>query len=51
LCEEFGFSEMTAKLSEFGLLMDFNEAEGANADARGRIATLEEYQINTPRSL
>jgi hypothetical protein len=40
LCEEFGFSEIAAKLSEFRLLMNFNEAEDANA--RGRIAALEE---------
>jgi hypothetical protein len=40
LCEEFGFSELTAKLSEFRPSMDFKETE--DADARGRIAFLEE---------
>jgi hypothetical protein len=40
LCEEFGFSEIAAKFSEFRPLMDFKEAE--DADARGRIAALEE---------
>jgi hypothetical protein len=40
LCEEFGFSEFAAKLSEFRRLIGFQEAE--DADARGRIAALEE---------
>jgi uncharacterized coiled-coil protein SlyX len=40
LCEEFGFSELAAKLSEFRPAMDFKEAE--DADARGRISALEE---------
>jgi hypothetical protein len=40
LCNEFGFTEVAAQLSEFRPSMDFKEAEGAYA--RGRIATLEE---------
>jgi hypothetical protein len=40
LCDEFGFSELAVKLSEFCPSMDFKEAE--DADARGRIAVLEE---------
>jgi hypothetical protein len=40
LCDEFGFSELAAKLSEFRPSMDFKEAE--DADARGRIAALKE---------
>jgi hypothetical protein len=40
LCGEFGFTELAAKLSEFRPSMDFKEAE--DADARGRIAALEE---------
>jgi hypothetical protein len=39
-CEEFGFREFAAKLSEFRRSMGFQEAE--DADARGRIAVLEE---------
>jgi hypothetical protein len=39
LCEEFGFLEFAAKLSEFRPSMGFQEA--ADADARGRIAALE----------
>jgi hypothetical protein len=39
-CEDFGFMELAAKLSEFRPLMDFKESE--DADARGRIAVLEE---------
>jgi hypothetical protein len=35
LCEEFGFSELGAKLSEFRPSMDFTEAETEDADARG----------------
>jgi hypothetical protein len=42
LCKEFGFSELAAKLSEFRSSMDFKEAETKDADARGRIAFLEE---------
>jgi hypothetical protein len=38
LCEEFGFSEFAAKLSEFRPAMGFQEA----ADAGGRIAALNE---------
>jgi hypothetical protein len=40
LCEEFGFSDFAAKLSEFRPAMGFQEA--ADAGARGRIAALEE---------
>jgi hypothetical protein len=40
LCNEFGFSELGAKLSEFRPSIDFKETE--DADARGRIAVLEE---------
>jgi chromosome segregation ATPase len=40
LCDEFSFQELSAKLSEFRSSMDFKEAE--DADARGRIAALEE---------
>jgi hypothetical protein len=40
LCNEFGFSEPAAKLSEFRLSMSFKESE--DADARGRIAAREE---------
>jgi hypothetical protein len=40
LCNELGFTELAAQLSEFRPSMDFKEAEDANA--RGRIATLEE---------
>jgi hypothetical protein len=40
LCDEFGFSELAAKLSEFRSSMDFKETE--DVDARGRIAGLEE---------
>jgi hypothetical protein len=40
LCEEFGFSDFAAKLSEFRPSTGFQEA--ADADARGRIAALEE---------
>jgi hypothetical protein len=42
LCEEFGFSELAAKLSAFHLSMNFKESESEDADARGRIAALEE---------
>jgi mannose-6-phosphate isomerase class I len=43
LCEEFGFSELAAKLSEFRPLMGFKEAkEAEDSDAGGRIAALEE---------
>jgi hypothetical protein len=40
LCKEFCFSELAAKHSEFRPSMEFKEAE--DADARGRIAALEE---------
>jgi hypothetical protein len=40
LCEEFGFSELAAKLSEFRPSMDFKETE--DVDAHGRIVALEE---------
>jgi chromosome segregation ATPase len=40
LCEELGFSELAAKLSEFRPLIGFKEAD--DADARRRIAALEE---------
>jgi hypothetical protein len=40
LSKEFRFSELAAKLSEFRPSMNFKEAE--DADARGRIAVLEE---------
>jgi hypothetical protein len=39
LCEEFGFSELPTKLSDFRPSMNFKEAD--DADARGRIAALE----------
>jgi hypothetical protein len=39
LCEEFGFSEIAAKLSEFHPSTDVKEAK--DADARGRISALE----------
>jgi hypothetical protein len=42
LCEEFSFSELAAKLSEFRPSMDFKETETEDGDARGRIAALEE---------
>jgi hypothetical protein len=40
LCGEFGFTELTGKLSEFCSLTSFKEVEVA--DARGRIPALEE---------
>jgi hypothetical protein len=42
LCDEFGFSDLAAKLSEFRLSIDFQKEETEDADARGRIAILEE---------
>jgi hypothetical protein len=42
LCNEFGFTELATKLSEFCPSMDSKEAETEDADARGRIAVLEE---------
>jgi hypothetical protein len=42
LCDEFGFTELAAKLSEFRPSMDFKEPEAEDADPRGRIAFLEE---------
>jgi hypothetical protein len=41
-CDEFGFFELAAKLSEFGSSMDFQKERIEDADARGRIAVLEE---------
>jgi hypothetical protein len=47
LCNEFGFTEVAAKLSEFRPLMDFKEpkVEVEDADARGRIAVLFEKKM------
>jgi signal transduction histidine kinase len=42
LCDEFGFTELATKLSEFRPSMDFQEAETEDVDARGRIAALKE---------
>jgi hypothetical protein len=42
LSKEFGFSELAAKLSEFHFSPDFKEAKAEDANARGRIAVLEE---------
>jgi hypothetical protein len=50
LCDEFGFTELATKLSEFRPSMDLKEAEAeaetetedADADGRGRIAPLKE---------
>jgi uncharacterized coiled-coil protein SlyX len=42
LCEEFGFTQVAAKLSAFRLSMDFKETKAEDANARGRIASLEE---------
>jgi hypothetical protein len=42
LCNEFGFTEVAAKLSEFRPSIDFKEGEAEDANARGRIAVLEE---------
>jgi hypothetical protein len=42
LCKEFGFSELAAKLSDFHPSIDFKKEETEDADARGRIAPLEE---------
>jgi hypothetical protein len=42
LCNEFCFTELAAKLSEFRPSLDLKEAETEDADARGRIAVLEE---------
>jgi hypothetical protein len=47
LCEEFGFSEFAAKLSEFRPSTGFQEA----ADARGRIAALEEKAKRRDRDI
>jgi hypothetical protein len=54
LCDEFDFTELAGKLSEFRSLMGFKageataeanaKAESENADARGRIAALEEKE-------
>jgi hypothetical protein len=35
LCDEFGFTELATKLSEFRPSMDLKEAETEDADARG----------------
>jgi predicted RNase H-like nuclease (RuvC/YqgF family) len=43
LCEEFGFSEIAAQLSEFHPSMDFKEAnETEDANEHKRIAALDE---------
>jgi hypothetical protein len=44
LCEEFHFSELATKISEFRSSMDFKEGETEteDADARGRMVALEE---------
>jgi hypothetical protein len=49
LCEEFGFSELAAKLSKFRPSMDVaeEELEAQDADVRERIAVLEEM-VNQP---
>jgi hypothetical protein len=44
LCDEFGFSELGAKLSEFRPSMDLKEPETEDADARRRIAAVKENQ-------
>jgi hypothetical protein len=41
LCQEFGFSELAAKLSEFRSSLDFKEGEAKDADTRGQMAALE----------
>jgi hypothetical protein len=42
LCKEFHFSELAVKLSKFRPSMSFKEGESEDANARGRIAVLEE---------
>jgi hypothetical protein len=42
LCDEFGFSELAAKLSDFHPSIVFKKEETEDADARGRIAALDE---------
>jgi predicted nuclease with TOPRIM domain len=42
LCEEFSFSKIATKLSEFWLSMDFKKGKAEDADARERIEALEE---------
>jgi hypothetical protein len=42
LCDEFGFTELATKLSEFRPSMELKEAETQDADSRGRIAALQE---------
>jgi hypothetical protein len=42
LCEEFSFTELAEKLSEFCPSMDFKETEAEDADGRGQMAILEE---------
>jgi hypothetical protein len=49
LCGEFVFTELTGKLSEFRALMSLKEAE--DADARGRIAALEEKTHQQNRAI
>jgi hypothetical protein len=49
LCEEFGFSKLSAKLSEFRSSIDFKETE--DLDVQARIGRLKKRQINTPKSV
>jgi uncharacterized coiled-coil protein SlyX len=49
LCGEFGFTELTGKLSEFRSSTNFREAK--DADARGRIAALEEKTKQQNRAI
>jgi hypothetical protein len=52
LCEEFGFSDISTKLSEFRSLMDVKKKEEAeNSNARGGIAALEEKGEQHSRSI
>jgi hypothetical protein len=50
LCQEFGSSEVTAKLSEFCPSMDFKEGEG-KAETCERIAALQEKANQHDRDL
>jgi hypothetical protein len=50
-CEEFGFDEITVKLSEFPPAMDFKRAANAEAEARGRITALEEQAEEHSRAI
>jgi hypothetical protein len=45
LCDEFGFSDLAAKLSEFRSSMDFKEAETEDENAHERNAEQPEYVI------